>query len=128
MAEKLAPIRLQYRPPRWKRATVCGPAVAGIHGAGAGTGGGGGGLLSSTATPMRVPTSACGVYATCGVDDIIPGYVLADQEEEEDTEEEESNEEDDDEEDGDEEDDEEEDGEEGSNGDEGGDGGGGGRR
>ncbi|KAG5181811.1 hypothetical protein JKP88DRAFT_245971 [Tribonema minus] len=85
-----------------------------------------GGLLSSTATPMRVPTSACGVYATCGVDDIIPGYVLADQEEEEDTEEEESNEEDDDEEDGDEEDDEEEDGEEGSNGDEGGDGGGGG--
>ncbi|KAG5177147.1 hypothetical protein JKP88DRAFT_226790, partial [Tribonema minus] len=60
-----------------------------------------------------------GVYATCGVDDIIPGYVPADQEEEEDTEEEESDEDDDDEEDGDEEDDEEEDGEEGGDGDKG---------
>ncbi|KAG5184447.1 hypothetical protein JKP88DRAFT_255469 [Tribonema minus] len=63
-----------------------------------------------------------GVYATCGVDVIIPGYVPADQEEEEDTEEGESDEEDGDEEDGDEEDDEEEDGEEGGDVDEGGDG------
>ncbi|KAG5192226.1 hypothetical protein JKP88DRAFT_266291 [Tribonema minus] len=64
-------------------------------------------------TNARANLGMRGVYATCGVDDIIPGYVPADQEEEEDTEEEESYEEDDDEEDGDEEDDEEEDGEEG---------------
>ncbi len=75
-------------------------------------------------TNARANLGMRGVYATCGVDDIIPGYVPADQEEEEDTEEEESDEEDDDEEDGDEEDDEEEDGEEGGDGDEGGDGGG----
>ncbi|KAG5177144.1 hypothetical protein JKP88DRAFT_333281 [Tribonema minus] len=79
-------------------------------------------------TNARANLGMRGVYATCGVADIIPGYVLADQEEEEDTEEEESDEEDDDEEDGDEEDDdsEEEDGEEGSDDDEGGEGGGGG--
>ncbi|KAG5188980.1 hypothetical protein JKP88DRAFT_253152 [Tribonema minus] len=66
-------------------------------------------------TNARANLGMRGVYATCGVDDIIPGYVPADQEEEE-----ESDEEGDDEEDGDE-----EDGEEGGNGDEGGDGGGG---
>ncbi|KAG5188589.1 hypothetical protein JKP88DRAFT_243571 [Tribonema minus] len=79
-------------------------------------------------TNARANLGMRGVYATCGVDDIIPGYVLADQEEEEDTEDEESDEEDDDEEDGDEEDGEEEDGEEGGDGDEGGGGGGGGDR
>ncbi|KAG5181405.1 hypothetical protein JKP88DRAFT_241656 [Tribonema minus] len=76
-------------------------------------------------TNARANLGMRGVCATCGVDDIIPGYVPADQEEEEDTEEEESDEEDDDEEDGDETDNEEEDGEEGGDGDEGGDGGGG---
>ncbi|KAG5189077.1 hypothetical protein JKP88DRAFT_243337 [Tribonema minus] len=77
-------------------------------------------------TNARVNLGMRGVYATCGVADIIPGYPPADQEEEDDTEEEESDEEDDDEEDGDEEDDVEEDGEEGGDGDEGGDGGRGG--
>ncbi|KAG5188339.1 hypothetical protein JKP88DRAFT_304946 [Tribonema minus] len=77
-------------------------------------------------TNARANLGMRGVYATCGVADIIPGYPPADQEEEDDTEEEESDEEDDDEEDGDEEDDVEEDGEEGGGGDEGGDGGGGG--
>ncbi|KAG5189988.1 hypothetical protein JKP88DRAFT_300171 [Tribonema minus] len=77
-------------------------------------------------TNARANLGMRGVYATCGVDDIIPGYVPADQEEEEDTEEEESDEGDADEEDGDEEDDEEEDGEEGGDVDEGGDGAGGG--
>ncbi|KAG5181927.1 hypothetical protein JKP88DRAFT_263417 [Tribonema minus] len=76
-------------------------------------------------TNARANLGMRGVYATCGVNDSILGYVPADQEEEEDTEDEESDEEDDDEEDGDEEDDEEEDGEEGGDGDEGGDGGGG---
>eukprot|EP00611_Tribonema_gayanum_P031418 TRINITY_DN9080_c0_g4_i1.p2 TRINITY_DN9080_c0_g4~~TRINITY_DN9080_c0_g4_i1.p2 ORF type:complete len:197 (+),score=26.29 TRINITY_DN9080_c0_g4_i1:575-1165(+) len=46
-------------------------------------------------TNARANLGMRGVYATCGVDDIIPGYVPADQEEEEDTEEEESDEEDD---------------------------------
>ncbi|KAG5183374.1 hypothetical protein JKP88DRAFT_277639 [Tribonema minus] len=86
----------------------------------------GGGAVIDRETNARANLGMRGVYATCGVDDIIPGYVPAEQEEEEDTEEEESDEEDDDEEDGDEEDDEEEDGEEGGDGDEGGVGGGGG--
>ncbi|KAG5188974.1 hypothetical protein JKP88DRAFT_267426 [Tribonema minus] len=77
-------------------------------------------------TNARANLGMRGVYATCGVADIIPGYPPADQEEEDDTEEEESDEEDGDEEDGDEEDDKEEDGEEGGDGDEGGDGAGGG--
>ncbi|KAG5189679.1 hypothetical protein JKP88DRAFT_301038 [Tribonema minus] len=76
-------------------------------------------------THARANVGMRGVYATCGVADIIPGYVLADQEEEEDTEEEESDEKDDDEEDNNEEDGDDEDGEEGGDGDEGGDGGGG---
>ncbi|KAG5187040.1 hypothetical protein JKP88DRAFT_267971 [Tribonema minus] len=76
-------------------------------------------------TNARANLGMRGVYATCGVADIIPGYVPADQEEEDDTEEKESDEEADDEEDGDEEDEVEEDDEEGGDGDEGGDGGGG---
>ncbi|KAG5190036.1 hypothetical protein JKP88DRAFT_252505 [Tribonema minus] len=143
MSEKLpvAPIWLQHRPPGWKRVRSRGhryPRRKRRHRRWRdthrrprriiffGACGGGGGLLSSTATPMRMPTSACAAstYATCGVADIIPGYVPADQEEEEDIEDEESDEEDDDEEDGDEEDDEEDDEVEGGDGDEGDNGGG----
>ncbi|KAG5190037.1 hypothetical protein JKP88DRAFT_299987 [Tribonema minus] len=152
MAEKLAPIRLQHRPPgmkrvrsrgreypwrrrrhrRWRdthrrprriiffgactRFPANGRAAIPIKKLAAE----GGVAVINRDTNARANLGMRGVYATCGVDDIIPGYVPADQEEEE-----ESDEEDDDEEDGDEEDDEDEDGEEGDDGDEGGDGGGG---
>ncbi|KAG5179334.1 hypothetical protein JKP88DRAFT_280449 [Tribonema minus] len=76
-AEKLAPIRLQHRPPGWKRAAEGGVAVI------------------DRDTHARANLGMRGVYATCGANDIIPGYVPADQDEEE-----ESDEEDDDEENG----------------------------
>ncbi|KAG5182787.1 hypothetical protein JKP88DRAFT_348758 [Tribonema minus] len=147
MAEKLAPIRLQHRPPGWKRVRSRGlryprrrrrhrrwrdthrrPRRIIFFGACARfpPARRGGVAVIDRDTNARANLGMRGVYATCGVADIIPGYPPADQEEEDDTEEEESDEEDDNEEDGDEEDDVGEDGKEGGDGDEGGDGGGGG--
>ncbi|KAG5181813.1 hypothetical protein JKP88DRAFT_245973 [Tribonema minus] len=150
IAEKLAPIRLQYRPPGWKRVRSRGrryprrrrrhrrwrdthrrPRRIIFFGACARFPSRGRaaipikklaveGGVAVIDRDTNARANLGGVYATCGVDDIIPGYVSADQEEEKDTEEEESDEEDDDE-----EDNEEEDSEEGGDGDEGGDGGGG---